>query len=348
MSTTTLFGLLLLGDVSAAEITVPSRGHATNPIWSLDGKRLAFESNELSGRIDLFTVEIENGKPKSQPKQISVNFSSSSFGGPSSVVATGSVWHPQGFLLFEGAYTGTSNRIYINTLSGSPSQQYVRANQLSGDLTWPTLSPSGEQLIFVSDATGDGDLYTMDLRTQKLEPTLQSPHAEMAPQVHPDGSIAYTRKQGGGEDLFVFQNGSSNLRASGNGDQTRPVWAGDRLVYFSNERGTEAWDIAISSPNGQKKTLIKGVRLPFRASPALSPNGQWVSYGLDSSEGSNKIWFTKLDGSKTISFNTGFVACGEPALIEKEGRIYLAYTALPNEGSDWRKLHVSDVTSILK
>ena len=103
----------------------------------------------------------------------------------------------------------------------------------------------------------------------------------MAPQVHADGSIAYTRKQGGGVDLFVYKDGSSSLRASGNGDQTRPVWYGDALIYFSNERGTEAWDIAITNASGQKKILIKGVRLPFRASPAISPDGKWVAYGLD-------------------------------------------------------------------
>ncbi|MEC8276873.1 MAG: hypothetical protein VX026_04095 [Myxococcota bacterium] len=339
---------ILISTALAVEIPVPSRGHATNPIWSHDGKHLAFEANELAGRIDLFTVKVENGQPSGQPKQISVNFSASSFGGPSSVIATGPVWHPQGFLLFEGAYTGTSNRIYINTLTGAPSIQYVRNNQLAGDLTWPTLSPNGEKMVFVSDATGDGDLYVMDLGTQKLDVVLESPHAEMAPQVHSDGSIAYTRKQGGGEDLFVYKNGSSSVRATGNGDQTRPVWSGDSLIYFSNERGTESWDIAITNASGQKKTLIKSVRLPFRASPALSPDGKWVAYGLDSSEGSDRIWFSKLDGSKTVSYDSGLVACGEPALIQSGSRILLAFTALPNEGSDWRKLHVVDVTSTIQ
>ena len=54
---------LLMSTAFAVEIPVPSRGHATNPIWSHDGKHLAFEANELAGRIDLFTVKVENGQP---------------------------------------------------------------------------------------------------------------------------------------------------------------------------------------------------------------------------------------------------------------------------------------------
>ena len=60
------------------------------------------------------------------------------------------------------------------------------------------------------------------------------------------------------------------------------------------------------------------------------------------------IWFAKLDGSKTVEFKSGLVACGEPALIDANGRILLAFTALPSKGSDWRHLHIQDVTSILR
>ena len=73
-----------------------------------------------------------------------------------------------------------------------------------------------------------------------------------------------------------------------------------------------------------------------------------MAYGIDGSDGSDRIWFTSVDGGRTVSFKTGFVACGEPALVQAGSRVLLAYTALPNEGSDWRKLHVADVTNILQ
>ena len=59
------------------------------------------------------------------------------------------------------------------------------------------------------------------------------------------------------------------------------------------------WDVAVSGSAGQSKTLAKDVRLPFRAPPALSPDGKWVAYGLESPDKANSIWLTKVDGSKT-------------------------------------------------
>jgi hypothetical protein len=35
---------------------------------------------------------------------------------------------------------------------------------------------------------------------------------------------------------------------------------------------------------------------------------------------------------------------GEPAITVAGGRSFLSFTALPSSGSDWRQLHVLDVT----
>ena len=219
---------------------------------------------------------------------------------------------------------------------------------MSGDLSWPVFSPDGRELIFVSDQSGMGDIYKLDLSNWKtLTQITSSNSSEMAPRSHTDGRIIYTRKQNDAEDIFVFT-GSSSDWVGGAGDQTRPQWAGGSVVYFSSERGGESWDVLVSSSPGSKKTLAKDVRLPFRAPPALSPDGKWVAYGVETPEKADNIWLTKLDGSKTISIKTGHKACAEPSLTEVNGQIYLAYTGLPTEGSNWRQLHIMNVTSQLK
>ena len=70
----------------------------------------------------------------------------------------------------------------------------------------------------------------------------------------------------------------------------------------------------------------------------------WVS-SEPSKAGS--IMVSRLDGSGTKEIDTGLVACGEPSLTEVGGKFFLAFTALPPEGSDWRRLHVIDVTGRL-
>ena len=125
-------------------------------------------------------------------------------------------------------------------------------------------------------------------------------------------------------------------------------WADESVVYFTNERTNGGWDIAVTAKGQRRKFLAKSVRLPFRAPPALSPDKKWVAYGHEDPAKSSRIWFTRVDGSKTKSYKTGLVAAGEPNLVEKDGRIYLSFTALPAQGSDWRKLHVADVTELIR
>ena len=101
------------------------------------------------------------------------------------------------------------------------------------------------------------------------------------------------------------------LDVKGAGDQTRPQWVGSSVIYFTSERGGDMWDVAISSGASSSKTLAKDIRLPFRAAPALSPDGKWVAYGLESPDKANSIWLTKVDGSKTVAIKTPHKAlCG--------------------------------------
>jgi Tol biopolymer transport system component len=338
----------LLGQAEAAEVPMSGRGHTSNPVWSADGSKLAFEVNDYAGKIDLFTVKVEGGEPQGSPKLVKLNVAMSSFGGPTGMVAGAPIWHPSAPLLFfEASYTGAASRIYMTNLS-SPPRQLIPEAKVGGDLSWPSLSADGDKLLFCSDATGGGDVYSFEIRGQNIGRLTESSHSEMAPRMHSSGKMAYTRKKGGGEDLFVLEAGADTAWAGGNGDQSRPIWADESILFFSNERGGDQWDIvAVDRPNA-KRVLARNVRLPFRSPPMLSPDGKWVAYGLVESSESGHIWFAAVDGSKTVSVDTGLVACGEPSLVTSNGKTLLAFTALPAEGSDWRRLHIIDVSSVLR
>ena len=90
--------------------------------------------------------------------------------------------------------------------------------------------------------------------------------------------------------------------------------------------------------------MARDVKLPMRASPSLTPDQDAVVYVSSESERANAVRVTNLQSGQTVEFETDLVACGEPAMVRSNGRTWLAFTALPNAGSDWRSLHIIDVT----
>lgn len=339
----------LSGVASAAEVPVTTQGHAYNPVWSLDGQWLAFELNRFEGGgVDLMVVKMANGNAVGAPAKVTVPGGSSQFSAGGSTVIS-PVWLPQGQLIFQGAANGGTSRLFYWKPGGSSPGQLLTLQQISGDLSWPTVTLDGRKLAFVSDATGQGDIYVWNQAENTVKLAVGSPQSEGAPRWALDGmTLAYSRQNQGGEDMFTWAGENPVPRVGGNGDQSRPSWAGMSLVFFTNERGDDKWDIAVSEAAGQKRTLAKDVRLPLRAPPALSVDRQWVAYGFSDPKLAGKIRLTKVDGSKSVDVDTGLNAAAEPSLAMANGRVYLAFTALPLKGSDWRQLHVVDVTDKLQ
>ena len=342
--------LALSAPVHAAEVSVSATGHASNPAWSPDGNWVAFEVNDYAGTIDLYVVAVSGASASGSPRKAQLPGASSQFGGGGSV-ASGPVWHPDpsqaGTLVFEGSSAGSDSRLYFMNAGGAAPGQLLTTGQIAGDLTWPTFSPDGSRLAFVSDATGDGDVYAWSTSSGKVEQVVSSPFSEMSPGFDAAGSVlVFSRKNQGGEDLFVMDGGRSVPRIGGNGDQTRPRFGvGQDVVYFSSARGDDHWDLVVSSGPGSRTTLAKDVRLPIRSKPAITGDGRWVAWGSALPEKASSIYLTRTDGSKTVAIATGLVAAGEPALLSKDGRTFLAFTALPSEGADWRSLHLLDISN---
>jgi Tol biopolymer transport system component len=344
---------ILFGTATAGQVHVGEDGHAYNPHWSPDGGYLAFELNRYGDAVDLFVTKVTNGGG-AVPVKVVIPGTTSSFSGRGSVVAH-PVWHPEGTLIFEGSNAGGTQRLYFWAPGGQSAAELLSSTQIGGDLTWPSLSPDGRTLAFVSDSAGSGDLFLWSQTSNKVSSTFTSPYAEAAPRFASDGvTLAFTRKNRGTEDLFLFEGGEVKPLKGGNGDQTRPVFADNLVVYFTNERGEGHWDIAVTDTAGAQRTILaREVRLPMRAGPAISPDGRSVVYTMSDPELGDRLMATALDGSRTVEIPTGLVACGEPDLVSSGGKMWAAFTALPsatddpNAATDWRQLYIVDVTGKL-
>jgi len=343
-----LIGVGLMANVAiAAEVSNSAAGHVFNPTWSHDGRWMAFEVNDYEGTNDLYVVEMMSGQQRGAASKALLPGARSSFSG-GGTVAGAAVWHPQGALIFEGSNAGGTTRLFLLSPGTQGASELMSGSQIKGDLSWPAVSPDGKKLVFVSDVSGSGDIHVWDRSSNAVTRMLTSPFSEMAPSYHETSDkIAYSRKNRAGQDMFVLLGTSSIPRVGGNGDQSRPRWVGETIVFFSNERGDDQWDIAKSNTVGSKSVIAKNIRLPLRAQPEITPDGKWVVYGVSDPEQSHRIFMAALDGSTSIRIETGLVAAGEPAVAVIGGQTFLAFTALPKAGADWRQLHVINITNQL-
>ncbi|MBM4391823.1 MAG: PD40 domain-containing protein [Deltaproteobacteria bacterium] len=338
------------GLAGAVEVSWVGGGHGSNPQWSSDGAWLAFEVNNNADKVDLYVVKVANGAPAA-PTRVAIPGSSSSFSGGGSFAAN-PVWHPkQSILIFEAANSGGTTRLYyFNPGSGSPAE-YLNAAQAPGMLAWPAISPDGMSVAFTSSSSGAGDVFLFSQQTNKVAlafPSTKEP--ENAPKFAPDGkTVVFSRKSYGTEDVFSMLPGASAAGpvkgATGNGDQTRPRVAGSNIIYFTGERGDDRWDIGIVPlVGGDRRILARDIRLPQRSAPNLSADGTAVLYGSSEPARDGSVYICKLDGTGITEVKTGLSAVGDPAMISAGGKTFLAFTALPAAGSDWRQLHIVDVT----
>lgn len=343
---------LLATTALAAEVTWVGGGHGSNPQWSADGTWISYEVNNNADKVDLYVVKVSNGNP-SNPTKVTIP------GGTSSFAATGSYaanpnWHPkQNILIFEAANSGGTTRLYyLNPGTASPAE-YLNISQAPGNLSWPAISPDGGTVAFTSSNTGSGDIYIFSQSTNKVSPAYPSTaESENAPRFTMFASLVFSRKNFGTEDVFSAPLAATQQApvkgATGAGDQTRPKAVGPNIVFYTNERGDDHWDIAVVPVGGGDRRIVaKDVRLPQRAPPSITPDGTAVLYASATPSTDGSVFAAKLDGSGSKEYKTGLNAVGDPVMVTSNSRSFLAFTALPMSGSDWRQLHVVDVTNQL-
>lgn len=342
-----ILSLMVATLANAAEVTWVGGGHASNPQWSNDGTWLAFEVNNNSDKVDLYVVKVGANATPAQPQKVGIPGASSSFSGGGGYAAN-PVWHPRGAMIFEAANAGGTPRLYYVTPGAGMAAEYLNAGQAAGSLQWPAISADGAQLAFTSSATGKGDVYIFSQQANKVALTVTTDAPESAPRFAADGkTLVYSRKNQGTEDVYAWSAGAqARLVAGGGGDQTRPRVVGDKVVYFTNERGDEHWDIAVVPlAGGDRRIVAKDVRLPQHSAPAVTPDGSAVLYGSSAPTQDGSVFVTRLDGGGGSQVTTGgLTAVGDPTVVTGAGRTLLAFTALPKVESDWRQLHVIDVT----
>ena len=154
----------------------------------------------------------------------------------------------------------------------------------------------------------------------------------MSPRLHANGSMVYTFKNSGGEDLFIMENGKQRALDKADRDQTRPIWSNDKVVYFSNEHGEENWDIYVTDLNGSRKKFGNfRVRLPIKGTPALSSDKEWIAMVQKIQKNQVPYGLQKLMEPKLLNTSRDWLLVENLLSLKQMVLILLAFTALPSK-----------------
>jgi len=158
----------------------------------------------------------------------------------------------------------------------------------------PRFSPDGREIVFVSDRSGDDNVWLMSADGSDVRPLTKGVGSVyISPDWTPDGDYIVVSRQApleGLEKLWLYHKrggigldmtpGPARLRMMGPafGPDGRYVWYGQRMGAWSYNAVLPQYQIGVYDREaGTRTTMSSRYGSAFR--PALSPDGKWLTYG---------------------------------------------------------------------
>ena len=152
-----------------------------------------------------------------------------------------------------------------------------------GPERYPSLSPDGENIIYVSWETGNGDIYLKRVGGERvINLTEDSPADDTQPAYSPDGEqIAFRSEREGGGIFLMGATGESVTRLTDFG--YNPAWspdgkeiacAAESVDFDAGARFSKSQLWIVNVANREKRLITDGDAVQ----PSWSPNGSRIAY----------------------------------------------------------------------
>jgi tol-pal system beta propeller repeat protein TolB len=190
------------------------------------------------------------------------------------------VWAPDGLSI---AYDGLPNSdvlrdVYLVTVEDNP-QNYPLTTQAGFDC-YPSFSPDGTHIVYMSEREDNRDLYIMDLEGNDTQRLTDDPTYDYEPAWSPDGTqIAFVSRRTGDSEIYVMDVDGSNVRQITDAPKLdwRPVWSPDgEWILFESWRNNNA-DIYMMRSDGSDVTQLTD-NPAEDGNPTFSPDGRYIVF----------------------------------------------------------------------
>ncbi len=225
--------------------------------------------------------------------------------------------------------------IFVGPADDPATAQQVTRIRLR-DAHSPTFSPSGDQLIFVSDFDGDDELWLYDLNTAITSQLTDNAASDRDPAWSPDGSqVVYSSDAGspGLPELYLLifdpdsQAGIEGLGytirrlTDAAGSSTQPTWLpdGSRIVYVNDGDGDA--DLFSIDPQGQRPRLLTRDTGTDDRYPVASPDGRYLAFISDREDGRFELYIMPMSDSQDVRRVTNSVESTIESFSFRPGRL---------------------------
>ena len=139
----------------------------------------------------------------------------------------------------------------------------------------PDWSPDSESIVFVSNRSGQSNIYKMDINGEAVQQLTNE--ASSSPSWSSNGEwIVFSSRRDGGIFSSVYVMTADGRRPRKLAQGRNPVWSpdGKKIAYILHIAGSGVYVMSAEGQNSSRVTPEK----TWSESPAWSPDGQWIAY----------------------------------------------------------------------